>query len=299
LKTNQYISRTVRVGATNPPTVFTGAIATSGTITLQGSAIVDGFDSRIGRYDTRTNRAPTGGVASDSTANPAITLQTSRIFGMVTSGPGGTLSVSGSGGAGDVSWLTNSSNIGFESGWTNNNMNVSFPSNSPPSNLGSYIANTFAANVTNYLGNGNYSATSFTSSQSTSPLFITGNATLYLSGNLTIQGSGYIYIQPGASLTIYVAGSTTTVSGSGVVNGNADATTFTYKGLSSNTRADFTGSSDFYGTVNAPQAAVTISGAANAYGAIIAKTATVSGNFHYDAAVGARNSLVATSWAEL
>src|SRR5882724_8872479 len=36
LNTNSYISRTVRVGATNPPTIFTGALAATGTIKLSG-----------------------------------------------------------------------------------------------------------------------------------------------------------------------------------------------------------------------------------------------------------------------
>src|SRR6185312_7352612 len=55
-KTNQFISRTVKVGATNPPTVFTRAIAVSGLVSFVGGPVVDAYDSRKGPYNTATNR---------------------------------------------------------------------------------------------------------------------------------------------------------------------------------------------------------------------------------------------------
>src|SRR4051812_6769752 len=50
LGNQQYISRTVRVTTTNPPTLFTKAIAATGPISFGGNGLVDSFDSRIGWY---------------------------------------------------------------------------------------------------------------------------------------------------------------------------------------------------------------------------------------------------------
>jgi len=303
MKASQYIARTVRVSTSNPPNVFTKALATTGLITLSGGAYVDGFDSRSGGYDGLTNRNATGNIASDSTNNPAIKVGTGSVFGSVVTGPGGVISIAG-GSVGDVSWNTNASNSGVQpgTGWTNNNMNVAFPTNPPPTNS-SYLfptATSLGGSNATFLGSGAYSAPAFTSSDSTKPLIVTGNAVLYLTGNLTVSGSGFIQIRPGASLTLYVGG-TAVVSGGGVVNGTGLASNFSLIGLNSCTSITYSGSAAFIGTVNAPQAALTISGGGGAYGAIIAKSATISGSggLHYDDSLGASGGLVATGWVEL
>ena len=299
LVAGQYISRTVRAGATNPPTVFTGALAASGTVTLSGGGLVDGFNSAMGNYDASTNRSATGGISTSSSAVKAVDIGTAHVYGTVTTGPGGTLA-SGGGAAGDVAW-NDGTHTGFEPGWTNNNMNVAFPTNSPPTGTVAAPAVTAigGSNIL-YLPTGSYNTATLTSSDSKSPIIVTGNVTLWVPGNITVQGSGYIQIMPGASLTLY-GGATTTISGGGVANGTGLAANFTYKGLSSNTRIDYTGSAAFVGTVNAPQAALTISGSAGAYGAAIAKSVVLSGGagFHYDQALAAGNGLVVTSWTEM
>jgi hypothetical protein len=298
LSAGSYISRTVRVGATNPPNTFIRAIASTGTITLTGGGVVDGFDSSKGPYDTVTNRTAAGGLATDSGAVKAVDVGTAHVYGTVTTGPGGTISVAG-GAVGDVAW--NASSTGIEPGWTNNNMNVAYPSNSPP--VGSWFQppiNTSGGSNVTVLATGTNQMPSFTSSDSTKPMVVTGNAVLYITGNLTVSGSGFIQINPGASLTIYVGG-TTVISGGGVVNRTGLAQNFTYLGLSSNTSITYSGSAAFIGTFNAPQAALTISGSAGAYGAGIVKTATISGGagFHYDSALAAGKGITVTSWAEL
>jgi hypothetical protein len=300
LSSSQYISRMVKVGTTNPPNTFSRALAATGPITMSGGGVVDGFDSRIGSYDSTTNRYANGGLATDSTASPAVKVGTAQVYGTVTTGPGGTISVSG-GAVGDVAW--NASHSGIEPGWTNNNMNVAFPSNAPPSG-GPFFAPLPAtavggSNIT-WVPTGTYQMSSFTSSQDKKPMIVTGNVTLWVTGDLTVSGSGYIWIMPGASLTLYVGG-TTTISGGGVVNGAGLASDFTYIGLSSNTSITYSGSAAFIGTVNAPQAALTISGSAGAYGAAIVKTATISGGagFHYDQSLATGTGLVVSSWTEM
>ena len=160
LSSSQYITRMVEVTATNPPNVFTKAVATTGTINFNGGGLVDGYDSRIGGYDTTTNRNATGDVATDSTASPAVSAGSATIYGTVVTGSGGTVSA---GAVGSVGW--NSTNSGIQPGWTNNNMNVAFPSNPPPS--GSFSSWTTSNGVT-YLPSGTFQEPSFSAHRQSS-----------------------------------------------------------------------------------------------------------------------------------
>jgi hypothetical protein len=296
-----YLTRTVRIQATNPGTIFNKAIASKGPVTLSGGAVVDGYDSRLGSYGG-TNVNSSGGIGTDGTGNPAVNVGTAKIAGAVTTGPGGTVSVGSSGAVGDESWITNHTGIETPA-YTNDDFNVAFPSNSPPtgvSMLSPVITILGSTNATVVTSGTNYMS-SFTSSDSLHPLFVTGNATLFVDGNFTVQGSGYVYIAPGASLTLYVSGSTTTISGGGVVNATGLPEDFTYIGLSGNTSITYSGSAAFVGTVNAPEADFTISGSAGAYGAIICNSYTSSGgsSWHYDSSLAGGSRPVATSWTEL
>jgi len=298
LNTNQYISRMVKVCTTNV-SGWTYAIAATGTITMSGGGIVDGFDSRNGAYSTATNRNATGEIATTSTAANALNIGTGKVFGTATTGPGGTISLSG-GAIGDVSWVTN--HTGAEAGWTNNNMNASFPTNAPPGG-GPYFAPTVStaggSNVT-LVPSGTYEMSSFTSSDSTKPMFVSGNATVWVTGSFTVSGSGYVWIQPGASLKLIVGGSMT-VSGGGVVNGTSLASNCSLVGLPGCTSITYSGSAAFVGTINAPQAALTVSGSAGAYGAAIVQSANLSGgaSWHYDDALGTGNGIAMLSWREM
>jgi hypothetical protein len=301
LQSGTYIARTVKVTATNTPTAFTKAVAALGTVTL--GSLVDGYDSSLGPYDPVTNRLAIGAVATDSNAKPAVTVGGANVYGTVTTGPNGTVSV-GSGAVGDTAW--NASHTGVENGWTNNNMNVAFPTNAPPSGgpfLPPQVVNGGGSNFT-VLGTGSYQLASFKSQQSKQPMMVNGNALLWVTGDFTVSGSGYVYIAPAASLILYVGG-TTTISGGGVVNGPGLPSSFSYIGLSSNDSMTYSGSAAFVGTVNAPQAAFTLSGGATVYGAIICNRFSGTGGsiIHYDRVLGNSTStggtLVVSGWTEL
>ncbi len=292
LEKGQYISRLVRVGATNPPAMFITGVATTGKITLTGNAVVDGYDSTLGPYNTSSNRFAGGGMATCSTAPDAVNIGGAHVYGNVITGPGGGVIVGSGGAVGDVTW--NTTQTGIQPGWTNNDMNVSFPSNAPPTG-GPYSP---PGDLT--LDAGTYQMSSFSSTTEKKALIVTGHATLWVTGDFTVSGTGYVQIQPGASLTLYVGG-TTKVAGGGIVNEAQDTSSFTYIGLSSNKAASFSGTSDFYGTINAPQADVKISGGGQVYGAIIGSTFTSvgGGSFHYDRSLARTAGLIVTSWKEL
>ena len=294
-----YISRLVRVLATNSPGTFNKNIAAGGSIGLSGGAVIDGYNSSNGPYNTGTNRNAAGGLVSNTKLAKGIDVGTAHVYGTVATGPGGTVNVGSSGAVGDVAW--NASHTGVEPGWTNNNGSIAFTSNSPPtgSPVTPTITSTAKSNIM-YLSTGLYMATNVTSSDSTKPIIVTGNATLWVKNDFTVSGSGYVYIAPGASLTLYI-GDKGTVSGGGVVNGTGIPANMSLIGLPTCNTLDYSGSADFVGTINAPQADVTVSGGADVYGAVICGTFTSSGGsgVHYDQALAGPGGLVVIGWTEL
>jgi hypothetical protein len=286
--TNQYISRLVKVGVTNPPTVFTHALSVSGSVSIAGSPVVDGYDSRLGNYNTTSNRNAIGGIATDSKSTPAVSLSGAHVYGPVSTGPGGTVT---GGTVGDVAW--NSSSSGIQPGWTNNTMNVSFPSNSPPAGTPYLAPSSPYTNVTS----GTYQLSSYTSS---GDMTINGNVVLYIPGDFSLKGSDTITIKPGGSLKI-ISGGSVSIAGSGVLNGTGLPANFSIVGLNSCTSISYTGSAQFIGTVNAPQADFSIRGTTDVYGAVIAKTASMNGNtaLHYDISLAFQDGYLVNSWQEL
>jgi hypothetical protein len=301
LNTDQYISRLVRVTVTNPPSVFSRAIAANGMIWLSGSATIDGYDSSKGRYDAITNRNADGGIATNLGDQPSINVGSAHVYGTAVTGPTGTVMVNG-GSVGDLNQTG-----GIENGWVDNTMNTDFQDNSPPSG-GLLIHNPLPtvvgiSNITYLTANRAttiYQMDNFTSVDKTQPMIVTGNCTLYVPGNLTVAGTGYIYIMPGASLNLYVGGRAT-ISGGGVVNPSGLPKNFSYFGLPTNTGLLYSGTADFYGTINAPEAKVTISGGAALYGAVICGTFNLSGGpgVHYDKSLASGGFLKVIAWREL
>jgi hypothetical protein len=298
LRDGEYISRLVRVTATNPPSQFNVAIAANGLVRLSGSAVVDGYNSALGTYSPTNNRNADGGVATNSKQTPAIDVGSGHIYGYAVTGPGGTVAVNG----GSVGDLTQTS--GIQTGWVNNNMNVQFQPNSPPSGTFFQLVQGVGTNV---LTTGTYKMDNFSSMDKTRPMIITGDVTLWVTGNINVSGSGYVRIEPNASLNLYVGTTDTTtpsvmsVSGGSLVNATGSPKNFHYYGLPSNTTLNYNGQSDFVGTVNAPQAAFTISGNASLYGAVICDSFNSNGgsNVHYDQALRGGGFFMITSWKEL
>jgi hypothetical protein len=297
----QYVSRIVEVTATNPPSLFSRAIAANGMVTLSGNAVVDGFNSAgfasaLDAYNTPSNRNADGGIATDASSSPAINVGSAHVVGSAVTGPGGTVLVAG-GSVGDVNWMG-----GIEpGGWTDNTMNVHFMDNSKP--ISTYLApssvSAGGSNVT-VLNTGTYqSSSAMVSNDKSTPIVVTGNATLVVPGDFIISGTGYVYIQPGASLTLYVGGRAS-ISGGGVVNATGLPANFTYIGLPGNTVLNYSGSAAFIGTINAPEANLNLGGNAQLYGAVICNTFTSSGgsSVHYDKALRGGGIFTITSWKE-
>jgi hypothetical protein len=301
LRDKEYISRVVRLTTTNPPSVFSHAIAASGLVKLSGTATVDGYNSAAGPYSA-TNRNANGSVATDSQQQKAIDVGSAHIFGQAVTGPGGTVSVA-DGSVGDLNQTS-----GIKDGWTNDDMNVQFQDNLPPAGRYTTFSPVPGTNAA-FLNRGSsdyvYKVDSFVSSSQTRPMIVTANATLWVTGDFIVNGAGYVYIAPGASLKLYVGGMGS-ISGGGVVNdsgpnGSGLPGSFSYYGLPSSTSLYVNGSGDFVGTINAPEASVRISGGGSVYGAVICNTFTCSGGsgVHYDQALRGGGIFMVTGWTEL
>jgi len=276
--------------------------------------IIDSFNSADpnystgGSYDSAKHEA-NAIVGSTTSFNSIYQLGNASIYGSVGFGAGIGNPQIQNGWVGDLSFVGVSANKGqFEAGHVINNFNPAIPDATAPFTTGSAIPTgsyTYTGNTYYYqVGSGNYSTVGdFQMSDSAHSLLVTGNATIYVGGSFNQSGSATIYIAPGASLTMYVAGSQAQISGGGVVNGTGVAANCAIYGLPGCTAVTYSGSAAYVGTVYAPEATLNFSGSTYVAGAVVGYSCTFSGgmNLHYDESLGTggKPNYAVTSWQEL
>lgn len=313
------LARTVRVGLKTRVTFpVKGPMIVEQSYNANGYNVgTDSFDSTQGPYNPATP-GTNGDIISLTTNANAVQIGNGKIQGTVHTPPGGvqgvTATVGANGSVGDASWVAGST--GFETGHFKPDFNLpDFPDATLPNVTWLPPMSGTAANGLKYdalLPGGN-----FTISDLTGSIYVSGtNTVLYVTGKIDVSGNaknGYgpigIDIAPGASLTLYMGGATTTISGNGIMNETKQASAFQYYGLPSNTSIALTGNGAFFGTIYAPEADFTLKGSGKQNtddftGASITKTTTMTGNFnfHYDEALGQLTTLGGydpVSWAEL
>jgi len=308
------VSRTVVVGTLlQNPVVAPGGIQSKGKITFSGGGSLDSYDSSdpnystSGRYDASKHKA-NGRALSNSSVSDAIHVDSSHIYGSITTGPGaGTVTING-GSVGDLAW--NASSTGIQSGHQAGDANVQFDDVTEPFLYGSGstpVAGTVSGTNYTYVldgtSNTKWNLGAVNVSGGKSMVITGGDVTLYVNGNFTTSGSGFVYIAPGASLKLYTTG-TLTVSGTGVMNGAGYPRDLSIYGLGSTTSNwAYSGSSAFIGTVYSPYDNFTFSGGAGAFGAFTGNSVTISGgaSLHYDESLGGGSSrqYIANSWNEI
>jgi len=290
-RSSRYMFRTVKLTTTRVPIVPPG-INTINPININptGPIVINSFSGS--RYYP-SNALGTAVIATDSGANPAITLNSKvTIDGAVDTGPTGTVSLNGAKVTSQAS-----------------DMNQAYPVPTLPSTFTSpsmVTSGTYAYGGTNYtykLANGNYQYSGSINIGVGKSMVVTGNATWYVNGSFTTGGTGFIYIAPGASLTLYVNG-TTTISGGGIANGAGSVTNLTVNSLLTTETSNgvvISGNGDFVGTVNAPNADMVLSGNGNFIGGAIANSFTLTGasNLYLMGGGGGSGSLVVGSWTEI
>jgi hypothetical protein len=314
-----YVGRKVRLTTRNDALFAKGLVA-DGEINLGGNKIItDSFDSEDplfsdnGKYpflaDGKTPNITkiryNGDVATNSGLVGALDVGNAEIKGKVATGPGGSVDIGPNGKVGDADWHLTSSR-GIQEGYVTDDMNVDFKDVKVPFESGYSTPGGDTINGVNYnyvLGSGQHQVSNFGGK-----VLVTGDAVLHVTHDLSFTGNDYLEIAPGASLQIYMSGTSANFSGNGSWNKDGSALSLQYWGLPGNTSVTIAGNGSFTGVIYAPQAALSLSGGGNDVydfvGASISKTALLEGKvqFHYDEALarlGPRRGYVVNSWNEL
>lgn len=169
------------------------------------------------------------------------------------------------------------------------------------------IYNTVPTYTTNHydhvIGNGDYYATSLPGST-----IVMGKGRLVLPNGLNMGNSDGFRIVDGGSITVYAGGTSTKISGNGVVNASGFAKNFILYSAPSVTSFTLDGNGEFTGVLVAPNADVTMNGGGNSRqdftGSLMVNSVRMNGhfNFHYDEALGrmANNGrYLIQSWEEV
>ena len=287
--TNAIIKRLVKVTVSKAAN-FGGGITAKGTISMSGGAYLDSFASVNGPYSSSI--ATSNAVAlSDSTVAGAINMSGGAgIAGNAITGPGGTVTTSG----GATVTGTTSANANVQIN------DIPTPTLNPVSIALPGSATFGGTNYTYAFTNGgNYQLGALALSGGQN-MVINGNVVIYFTSTADFSGSSYLYIAPNSSLTIYIAGKLT-ISGSGVVNGGQNAASCLIYGLPGCNEIDYSGSANFIGVVDAPDALFNFSGNESASGSFIVGSTTISGQggVHYDTSLSASQQFLVQSWNEL
>ena len=301
------LSRMARV-TTKKQSAGAGGLIAKGAIQFDGSSYLDSFDSSDSNYSTNgiydpAKRKDKAMALTNSKTPGAIKLASATIYGSTTTGPRGSVIIAGAT-VGDAAWVAGQT--GLQPGHFENDANVQFDDVPEPFSFASgltpldgVVGGTNYAFVVDGGIQQNYNLPSATVDD-THPMIVVGNTTLYIKGDLRIVGNGYIYLEPGASLRLYVGG-LADLGGAGIINGTSRAKNLSIYGLNTCTSVDYTGTSAFIGTVYAPYAAFTFSGAAGGFGAFSANSITISSGAHiaFDESLNAQGEYVVASWNEL
>lgn len=308
-----HVSRTVEV-RTESDALFVKGLVAKGKIDMNGNNIeTDSFDSADpnhstnGKYDV-SKRKDNGHVATNLDLVDSINAGNANIRGRIATGPGGTVSLGSNGSVGSASWQ-DAGNTGIEDGYFTDDMNVSFPDVSKPwsiPQLPPIPGIVGGTNFTYVLTGGDYDLPVLSMSGK-AEMMVTGNSRLYVSSGFSMSGKSKIIVDPGATLEIYIASTSASIGGNGIINVNNATNVFVY-GLPSLKNLSMSGNGEFMGVIYAPDADLSLSGGGSGdndfIGAGIFNTITMNGHFkfHYDENLGTLdggNTFKVTSWNEL
>ncbi len=321
----------VRVGTARRRPWSNGMVAKN-DITFTVAASVDSFDSAVGPYNSATNRSDRATIASLSTSVDAVELNgTSTIYGYVATGGSDPLVP-----LGRIYGATSPcpqpppppyvdpSRVRRD--FATNLPNIAAPSIDPlvvnTYSLGAYSVGFFSTKTLPRAGdtpinplepagpNNPYRYTADSISISvlgtlniTEPidLIVAGNTTMIIGGGINVQNTAT------AALNLYANGNVTLFAFSNYRSSTAAAAKATIWGTNTTSQTiALTFGAAFTGTIYAPNAALNLSFGSDIYGAVVAKTITISGSgsqFHWDVQLAnieaAGFGYRVTAWAEL
>ena len=278
-----------------PGPLFVTAIAAWGSVTLGGSDWVDSFDSADpnfstnGQYDPAKRKAG-GDIASGTNISGAVAVGNVQVAGIVRTAPGGSVTLGPNGGVGSIAYLNNPVYNGtVEPGYVRDDFNEPFPDPRLPNPFGLPLQPGPAPGVVNgtvytyVLGQGDYRIGGNLSLGAGQSMIVTGKARIHIVGSTTLAVAASITIATNASLELY-GGGNVSLGGNGIINATGLANNVSLTALRTCVSVSYSGTARFVGTIYAPFSAVSISGTADAIGAIVGRTFTLGGTmgFHFD-----------------
>lgn len=244
---------------------FEAAIFTKNGITLYNSAEVEGYNYGEGEKKLK--------IGTNSTQSGAITLKSSAtVDGDVVVGMGGNPS--------DVI-----DNNGTITGQTDTlSQEYDMPPITVPNWLLSLPSSGTIKNDTTIYSSAKYDSIDLNSGKT---ITIDGNVIIYVTGEMILKNSAELLIGEDASLTIYLGGNFEGKNSSNINNSTKIPKNLKIYGLDSCESMLFHNSSDFYGTIYAPNADVEMNNSADVYGSVIAKDFDQknTADFFYDASL--------------
>ncbi len=303
------VSRAIRVTA-----LYTGVVNKS--FFVKDGIRLNGFTIRSDSYDSLNPSysgpggtyvqalAKDGGdIAILSDQPGAFSAGNSKIYGKVSTGENSSVNVGAQGSIGSTAWQT-AGNTGIEPGWFSDDAIGEMPDvvapfqTAPPPPISQVVLpDGYTYSV---ITSGQYQMSSLVGK-----VLITGDVTLMVTDRVQFSGTDVLRIMTNSSLRLYVAATSASIGGSGVVNESGQTTAFTYYGLPSNKSLAIGGGGSLSGLIYAPQAMITVGGGADIYGAIIAREVSLNGgaSVHLDEALNRAPNVIShfiiKSWDEI
>lgn len=244
---------------------FDAAIFTENGIALYNSAEIDGYNYGEGDKILK--------IGTNSTESGAVALKNSATVN-------GDVFVGVDGNPSDV--IDNNGTITGETGTLTQKYEI--PPITVPDWLFSLPSNGTIINDITINSSARYDSINLNSGET---ITIDGDVVLYVAGEMTLKNSAELYIEDDASLTIYLGGDFEGKNSSDINNKTKIPKNLKIYGLDSCESMIFKNSSDFYGTIYAPNADIEMKNSADIYGSIISKSFDQknSADFFYDASL--------------
>ncbi len=265
---------------------FDAAIFTDGSIILHNSGEVDWYN-----YDSDDVNFK---VATNSTSNDSVSLKNSSLInGDVAVGPGSDPD--------DVIALSSGAKIEGDTSSMAQERELELPT--VPLWLQSFPSGGPITDNTVLYHSGKYSEIDLNKSKK---ITVVGDVILYVTGDMILGKSAELEIAENSSLTIYLEGDIESKNSSQINNETKIPQNLQIYGLEDCDVMNFKNSSDFYGTIYAPNADIIIHNSVDIYGSIVCNSFDLrsSGKFWYDASLrdedfsSVPTSLVVTNWQE-
>ncbi len=264
---NTIVKKTVKVKVF-PHALFNNGLFGYSTVNLAGNTIVDSYNSDLGPYSLLT-AGSNGDIGSNGILN---FTENSIVNGDIFIGPSGSLSP------------TTPSHVKGDTVYSGKEVEID------PVEVPNYLIS--ASSQGNYslagqneviIPSGDYRYESISISAK-AILTISSNTRMYVHNDFYISGQSKVVTNDGVEIYIGGAGN---FAGQGIVNTSGLASNLRIYGVNPTSSLSYTGQSDFYGTLYAPQSTIYMAGDASFYGAAVGDNITLGGNiqFHYDEAL--------------